>query len=219
MPDRCLQSLAGAAGECRIRGAGWRARKTGPRHPLRKVRCRGHGQAFTLYPVGQVPYGREAVVCQAAEGTGNPRSSLVGAAVAACRGERWPEDLIEGEAGPVGRTQRRRIVAVGRMVGLDQAILDSRVLGELGLDAVQVQGGLAHRVAALGQLRPGLGPWLRVAGAIDLVGRLGPVGVMPGVARARLTPARGARARFRRGPPSQRGSGHESVLARGAEGP
>jgi hypothetical protein len=219
MPDRCLLSLAGAGGECRIHAAGWRPRRTGPRYPLRIVRCRVHGQAFTLYPVGHVPYGREPVVCQTEQGDEDLRSSLVGAAVAASRGERWPEDLIEGEAGPVGRTQRRRIVAVGRLVGLDRPLVDSRVLGELGLDAVQVQGSLTSRVARLGRLGPGLGPWLRVVGAIDLVGRLGSVGVMPGVARSRLTPARGARARFLRGPPSQGWGGHESVLARGAEGP
>ena len=108
---------------------------------------------------------------------------------------------------------------MGRLVGLDQPLADSRVMGELGLDAVQVQGSLTRRVARLGQLGPGLGPWLRVAGAIDVVGRLGPVGVMPGVARSRLTPARGARARFLRGPPVQGSGGHESVLARGAAGP
>jgi len=154
---------------------------TGPGHALRKVRCRVHGQAFTLYPVGHVPYGREPVVSQAEQGDGDPLSSLVGAAVAASRGGRWPEDLIEGEAGPVGRTQRRRIVALGRLVGLDQPKVDSRVLGELGLDAVQVQGSLTSLAARLGQLGSGLGPWLRVVGAIDVVGRLGPVGVMPAV--------------------------------------
>lgn len=102
----------------------------------------------------------------------------------------------------MGRTQRRWIVAVGRLVGLDRPTVDSRVLGELGLAAVLTVCGLIGRVAALSQLGPGMGAWLRVAGAIDVVGRLGPVGVMTGVARSRLVPARGAQARFLRGPPS-----------------
>ena len=39
----------------------WRARKTGPEHPLRVVRCDVHQHAFTLYPPGHVPYGRRAL--------------------------------------------------------------------------------------------------------------------------------------------------------------
>jgi hypothetical protein len=37
------------------------------------------------------------------------KSSLLGAAVAASRGERGPDELIEDEEGPVQRTQRRRV--------------------------------------------------------------------------------------------------------------
>jgi len=221
MPDRCLLSLAGIGGKCRIRGAGRRERSTGPRHPLRKVRCGTHGRSFTLYPVGHVPYGRAPVVCQV-DGAepDEPRASLVGAAIADCRGERWSEDLIFDEQGPVRRTQRRRIAFVGRVVGLDRQDVGSRVLGELGLAAMQMRGKLSDRVAALGELGPGLDPWLRIVGAIDLVGRLGPVGVLAGVARSPLTPARGIRARSLRGPPSQPGGrGHESVLECCREGP
>jgi len=171
--------------------------------------------SFTLYPVGHVPYGREAVICQA-EGTEEKegRASLVGAAVAYCRGERWPEEPIEDEVGPVGRTQRRRIAAVGRAVGLDQPKVDSRLIGELGLDVVQTRGGLSERVAALCEAGPGMGPWLRIVGAMDLVGWWGRVGVLAGTANARLTPARGCRARSLRGPPERSGSAHESVLER-----
>jgi hypothetical protein len=197
-----------------MRGAGWRDRATGPRHRLRKVRCITHGTAFTLYPVGYVPYGREPVICQVeATKPEDGQASLVGAAVAERRGERWPEELIEDERGPVRRTQRRRIAAVGRFVGLDQPVVGSRLLGELGLDAAQTTGRLTDRVAALSNLGPGLAPWLRVAAAIDLVGRLGPVGVLAGVVRPSLSPARGSRARSLRGPPYQPGGRrHESVL-------
>ena len=214
MPDRCLLSLSGSEGECEMGGAGWRERVTGPRHQLRKVRCKTHGRSFTLYPVGHVPYGREPVISQV-EGTGadEPRASLVGAAVAACRGEHWPDELIFDEQGPVRRTQRRRIARVGQVVGLEQREVDSRVLGELGVGVVQGCGRLGERVAALSALGPGMKAWLRVVGAIDLAGHLGPVGVLAGVARSPLTPARGSRARSLRGPPSPPSrDGHESVL-------
>jgi len=197
-----------------MQGAGWRRRTTGPRHAVRKVRCRTHGGSFTLYPVSHVPYGREAVICQAEGKEAEGRASLVDAATAYCRGERWPEEPIEDEVGPVGRTQRRRITAVGRAVGLDQPVVDSRVLGELGLDVVQTRGGLSERVAALGGVGPEMGPWLRIVGAMDLVGRWGRVGVLAGTVSARLTSARGCRARSLRGPPERRGSAHESVLER-----
>jgi hypothetical protein len=221
MPDRCLLGLSGADGRCRVRGAGWRERATGPRYPLRKVRCKTHGRSFTLYPVGHVPYGREPVICQVEdlEVAEEPRASLVGAAVAQCRGERWPEELIFDDPGPVRRTQGRRIARVGELVGFDGREVDSRVLGELGLGVVQVGGRLSERVAALSALGPGLEPWLRVVGAMDLVRRLGPVGVLAGVVRSPLTSARGSRVRSFRGPPLQPGSnGHESVLESCREG-
>jgi hypothetical protein len=147
------------------------------------------------------------------------RPSLVGAAIAACRGQWWPEGLDEGEPGPVLRTQRRWIATAARALGLDGPEVDSRVVGELALDVIAVRGSRSQRVAALGQLGAGLGPWLRVAGAIDVVGRLGVVGVLPGVVRARLTRAGGRWARGYRGPPSQGSNEHESVLSRGRGSP
>jgi hypothetical protein len=44
---------------CRIRGHHWRERKTGPSVALRVLKCLTHGQAFTVYPPGFVPYGRQ----------------------------------------------------------------------------------------------------------------------------------------------------------------
>jgi hypothetical protein len=219
MPARCLASLAGEGGECRLRRAGWRDRETGPRHPLQKVRCCTHGVALTLYPVGHIPYAREPVLWQSSWGGEDPRASLVSDAVSACRGEHRVEELIEDETGPVRRTQVRRIARVAYVTGLDKPEVDSRILGELGLDAVDVHGSLSRRVAALSRLGPGLGPWLRVLGAMDLVGHLGVVGVLPGVARSRLTRPSGARARHHRGPPFGGGRRHESVLDRGSGGP
>lgn len=38
-----------------------RERKTGPRIPVTVLQCRTHRRAFTLYPLGHLPYGRLAV--------------------------------------------------------------------------------------------------------------------------------------------------------------
>lgn len=38
-----------------------RERKTGPRIPVTVLQCRTHGRAFTLYPLGHLPYGRLTV--------------------------------------------------------------------------------------------------------------------------------------------------------------
>jgi hypothetical protein len=203
LPERCLSALTGAAGACRVGGAGWRDRSTGPRHPLRVVRCRVHEIAFTLYPMCHIPYGREPVLGEQGGALEiDTKSSLVGAAVAAIRGERWPEELIFDEQGPVQRTQRRRVKWLGKAVGFDQPQVESSVLGELGLTAVEVNvRSLPQRVSALGRLASDSASWLRFVGALDLVGLLGPVGVMPGVGCGRLGPARGSFARHMRGPP------------------
>lgn len=176
---------------------------TGPEHRLRVVRCRVHGVAFTLYPEGHVPYGRVPVLGEADEaGEIDTKSSLVGAAVAAAWGERWQEELIFDEHGPVQRTQRRRVKWLGASVGFDQALVESSVLGELGLTAVEVNArALPQRVSALARLATDSASWLRFIGALDLVGRLGPVWVMPGVGCGRLVPARGSFSRAMRGPP------------------
>jgi hypothetical protein len=38
-----------------------RQRKTGPRIPVAVLQCRTHRRAFTLYPLGHLPYGRLAI--------------------------------------------------------------------------------------------------------------------------------------------------------------
>lgn len=203
MPGRCLSRLTGAAGPCRVGGAGWRERLTGPQYPLKVVRCRVHNVSFTLYPEGHVPYGRVAVLSERDEAYEiDTKSSLVGAAIAAARGERWPEELIFDEQGPVQRTQSRRVKWLGKAVGFDHPQVESSVLGELGLTAVEVNAPtLPQRVSALGRLATEPASLLRIVGALDLVGRLGPVWVMPGVGCGRLVSARGSFARYMRGPP------------------
>jgi hypothetical protein len=47
----------------------WRLRKTGPCFPLTVLRCRTHKTAFTLYPPGYTPWGREKWAPVAPDGT------------------------------------------------------------------------------------------------------------------------------------------------------
>jgi len=46
---------------CRIRKHDFRGRKTGPGIPIRILRCKSHGLYFTVYPMGHMPYGRQAI--------------------------------------------------------------------------------------------------------------------------------------------------------------
>ena len=86
MPMRCPYFVQGGP-ECSVGHHHCRQRKTGPRHPLEVARCRVHGKAFTLYPPGHRPYGRQAVVPLASDG-----SRLLG-------GEETSADPLEAELG------------------------------------------------------------------------------------------------------------------------
>ena len=155
---RCLHSLVGVGGECRIQKAGRRERKTGPRHALTRLRCTTHRVSFVLYPLGHIPYGRVAVVEQSA-GSPKPesRDDVVSAAAAWCAGRRWEEELIEDDPGPVRRTQWRRINQLAQRLGLDSKKVDSRILvGDTGLDFLlhrQDMEALRSRLACIVRLR------------------------------------------------------------------
>jgi len=60
MPQSCVHASKGDPA-CVLTVHHLRARKTGPQVPVTVVQCRTHGRAFTLYPLGHVPYGRLAV--------------------------------------------------------------------------------------------------------------------------------------------------------------
>jgi hypothetical protein len=66
VPGRCPLGEDGSA--CEVVRHDWRARKSGPEHPLMVCRCRPHRVFFTVYPPAYVPYGRVAVVEQDSEG-------------------------------------------------------------------------------------------------------------------------------------------------------
>jgi hypothetical protein len=67
MPTRCPW-CPGSHEDCRVKGHGHRERKTGPGFPLVVARCSVHGHAFTIYPLGHVPYGRRAVAPATTDG-------------------------------------------------------------------------------------------------------------------------------------------------------
>ena len=60
MPRRCVHAGIGDEA-CVLVVHHVRERKTGPRIPVTVLQCRTHRRAFTLYPLGHLPYGRLAV--------------------------------------------------------------------------------------------------------------------------------------------------------------
>lgn len=88
---------------CRIRVHHVRDRKTGPCFPITVVHCLKHGRAFTLYPLGHVPYGRVAIAPVGADGEPlcgerlDPwRSTLFVAALDAASGRAWTRTASAG---------------------------------------------------------------------------------------------------------------------------
>jgi len=60
MPRGCVHAATGDEA-CVLGVHHVRERKTGPRIPVTVLQCRTHGRAFTLYPLGHLPYGRLAI--------------------------------------------------------------------------------------------------------------------------------------------------------------
>lgn len=60
MPQSCVHASKGDSA-CELVVHHVRARKTGPQIPVTVMHCRTHRRAFTLYPLGHIPYGRVAV--------------------------------------------------------------------------------------------------------------------------------------------------------------
>ena len=60
MPRGCVHAATGEEA-CVLVVHHVRERKTGPRIPVTVLQCRTHRRAFTLYPLGHLPYGRLAI--------------------------------------------------------------------------------------------------------------------------------------------------------------
>jgi hypothetical protein len=144
MPEQCIEGVGGDGVACQVRVHHWRSRKTGPEFSLLVVECQTHGIAFTVYPLGHVPYGRAAVVpvdlegqlLRAAEGAGAWEQTIMGAAQDAAEGRPWPR--VGGvPSSPAGswRTQGRRITQVAEILGLTGAQA-SPLVGPLGVSAL-----------------------------------------------------------------------------------
>jgi hypothetical protein len=135
------------------------------------MRCAEHALAFTAYPAGHVPYGREALVAVAPDGSelrDRDGASVTRAVEDASRGERWLRDgAPEGKA--VRTTQRRRVreaatllaladgavtpalasavlhLPEGRLVEMRRALAASRDIATWGRAVVGLAEALARR--------------------------------------------------------------------------
>lgn len=169
LPDRCLDAAASAA--CEIVVHHLRPRRTGPGFPVTVVRCRIHGHAFTLYPLGHVPYGRIAVAPVSVSGepilTASPpagvtgeaggkgelgwSATLVAAALDAAAGSAWCREYDEVVL-LRWRTQGRRITQAAELLGIGP--------GDEGRRAESAeQLGVAHL-----ELRKGMRRWADASG-------------------------------------------------------
>jgi len=113
---------------CEIKLHDRRKRKTGPPWGwIAVARCATHSFTFTLYPPGQVPYGRSAWVDLAPDGSelgldpseDEPEAAPEFTAAAdAAAGTRWPRDSAPEPPGAVRSTQRRRVARAATLLGL-----------------------------------------------------------------------------------------------------
>lgn len=151
MPSQC--PCAGEHVEaCHVVVDHFRERKTGPEHPLAVLRCTTHGRAFTVYPPGHVPYGREAIVRIAPDGSrldaaeGNPPlrdtvSSLFAdtwfqAALDGARGVYWNPYPPDGTDFQWWSTQSRRLEKATQWLGVAPGMPEA--LRELISAAIEV---------------------------------------------------------------------------------
>lgn len=169
LPDRCLDAEPGAGCEITFHHA--RRRVTGPRFPLTVVTCETHGHAFTLYPPGHVPYGREAVVPVSASGTpilivapesgeaSQPRekgdlawsATFVAAALDAAAGIAWPRESDEAEP-RWWHTQGRRLDRAADVLGIVPGHERRRaeMAEQLGVAHLQLRDGMRRWAVASG---------------------------------------------------------------------
>ncbi|MFH1570271.1 MAG: hypothetical protein ABIL09_19925 [Gemmatimonadota bacterium] len=125
LPLRCV--FAAAAETCSLFIDHYRPRKTGPGFPVAVVGCGRHPLGrYTLYPLGHIPYGRQAVVpCSPAgpllrdPATGQPLwpGTLFDAAVEAADAQRWPGHS-PADDDRRRRTQGCRLDLAGHLLGV-----------------------------------------------------------------------------------------------------
>src|SRR5512133_1202319 len=175
VPSRCLASTETDSLDCRIDVHHRRSRKTGPCHPLAVARCTTHGEMFTLYAPGYVPYGRVAMAPVDAEGQvlhevfdvdsskveGELEDQIAWNATIfrAARdgkdGFSWPRD---GSTDALGswRTQGRWIAITAALLGLTSGNTDRWPLtGSLGLPTLTLRQASADYASTKGYVARG----------------------------------------------------------------
>ncbi len=164
----CVKGTHGE--ECEVVGHGFRERKTGPEFPIATWHCRRHRCYFTVYPMGQVPYGRVPMApvdvrgfppVRPGEGERGRseeqwRGCVCEAAVDAARDKRWSREgsEIEGKEPGCYGTQRRWLNRCAHLLGLVGAIPQraaERLRSVLGIDGLAHER-LRHGFPAAGQL-------------------------------------------------------------------
>ncbi len=109
MPPACVHAAHGDPA-CVLAVHHLRERKTGPQIPVTVVHCRTHRRAFTLYPLGHVPYERLAVAPVALDGQvllATERAPPAGAPRPAWRATQLGAAFAAFEAPTVKLTDRR----------------------------------------------------------------------------------------------------------------
>lgn len=128
-PWSCPEA-SGESEACALGVHHWRERKTGPGFPVLVLHCRTHGHSFTLYPLGQVPYGRLAIAPVSCDGEllHNAEAQSVAdrgpcwqvtiflAALQAASGHPWPRD--SDGIGMIWDTQLVHLAACAKALGL-----------------------------------------------------------------------------------------------------
>lgn len=161
---------------CRIGVHHWRARKTGPEHPLAVLRCRRHRLGFTAYPPGHVPYGRQRIAPVAPDGgvvrtEGEELAETVfSGAVDAAQGKAWSRK----GGGPCWSVQGRHLGRLARWVGVSPDLGEgarSEQAAHLGVAELVLRDQADHIAARPGYRRRGEAV-VRVLSALRRASRL-----------------------------------------------
>lgn len=142
-----------------------RERKTGPEFPLTVLRCGAHDRrAFTLYPPGHVPYGRQRIAPIAVDGSAVHSesgdavaafgSTVFAAAVDAANGRAWSRDVCAPWWSVQGRWLERLMRWVGVAVDIDAA-MRARLAATLGVAQLLLLDQVKRIVVAPGYRRRG----------------------------------------------------------------
>ncbi len=146
---------------CRICVQHYRERKTGPPFNLLVAECKTHEIAFTIYPPGYAPYGRQLLAPVAPDGDlikeekDTPRfeGTYFEAAIDAANFDFWPESHA-GNTMPRRITQKRHLDRAALILGVAPG-LHERVREELA-QILSLPGQLLHDGAVLIKKCPGV---------------------------------------------------------------